>query len=126
MWPPRDPVDPPWIWDQLIACERRLHETIEQFARDLSPPPPPSPRAVPLPLTERERTVPQLVTTGASNKQIARALHLSEGTIRNHNTRIFRKLGVAGRTTAALRYLSSGDAEDAAREPLSPRRSTLS
>jgi DNA-binding NarL/FixJ family response regulator len=135
MWQPGAPVVPPGLRHELVACELRLRETIEQLARDhewvaekrqmaeVSQPPASRPVSLP-PLTARERTVLQLVATGASNKQIARALHLTQGTVRNHNRRIFRKLGVAGRTTAASLYVFSGGMEDTARQPLAPRRST--
>ena len=55
-------------------------------------------------LTERERTVAELVAGGRSNKQVAAALFLSEGTIENTLTRVYAKLGVRSRTqlTSAL------------------------
>jgi DNA-binding NarL/FixJ family response regulator len=49
-------------------------------------------------LTHRERTVAELVAEGRSNKQVAAALFLSEGTIENTLTRIYAKLGVRSRT----------------------------
>ena len=52
--------------------------------------------------SKRELAVLQLLGTGKSNKEIAQALHLSEGTVRNHLSNIFCKLDVRDRTQAAL------------------------
>jgi DNA-binding NarL/FixJ family response regulator len=59
-------------------------------------------------LTERERDVLQLLSSGISNKEIASALRLSEGTVRNHVSSIFAKLGVNDRTKAVLCALQRG------------------
>jgi DNA-binding NarL/FixJ family response regulator len=56
----------------------------------------------PDPLTTREREVLGLMTNGLSNTQIAEALDLGEGTVRNHVSSILSKLGVADRTKAVL------------------------
>jgi DNA-binding NarL/FixJ family response regulator len=56
----------------------------------------------PDPLTAREREVLKLMTSGISNAEIASALHLNEGTVRNHVSNIFSKLGVNDRTRAVL------------------------
>jgi DNA-binding NarL/FixJ family response regulator len=56
----------------------------------------------PEPLTTREREVLGLMTNGLSNTQIAEALALGEGTVRNHVSSILSKLGVADRTKAVL------------------------
>ncbi len=52
-------------------------------------------------LTAREREVAQLVAEGRSNKQVAAALFLSEGTVENTLTRVYAKLGVRSRTQLA-------------------------
>ena len=44
-------------------------------------------------LTEREREILRLVERGLPNPQIAQALHLSAGTVRNHLSAIYGKLG---------------------------------
>lgn len=54
------------------------------------------------PLTAREREVLSLMTNGLANTQIAAALRLGEGTVRNHVSNILAKLGVADRTKAVL------------------------
>ncbi|MEO0520292.1 MAG: response regulator transcription factor [Cyanobacteria bacterium P01_A01_bin.116] len=53
-------------------------------------------------LTPREKEVLIHIGQGASNREIAKALHLSEGTIKNHVTRILSQLGLRDRTQAAL------------------------
>lgn len=55
------------------------------------------------PLSERELEILRLVAGGASNKEIAAALYIVEGTVKNHLTNILGKLGVADRTQAALK-----------------------
>lgn len=65
--------------------------------------PPPSE----LTLSERERSVLELMTLGLTNAEIAGRLFLSEGTVRNYTSAIFNKLKVSDRTQAvilALRY----------------------
>jgi len=55
-------------------------------------------------LSAREEEVARLVATGASNQEIARALHLTEGTVKNHVSAALRKLGLRDRTQLALAY----------------------
>lgn len=52
-------------------------------------------------LTDRQREVLRLVGEDRSNKQIAYALGVTEGTVKAHLTTIFRTLGVATRAQAA-------------------------
>lgn len=53
-------------------------------------------------LTNRELDVLQLIARGMANKDIAQSLFISEKTVKNHITNIFRKLNVEDRTQAAL------------------------
>src|ERR1700687_2787092 len=46
------------------------------------------------PLSDRELEILRLITTGASNREIANTLFLAEGTVKNHMTNILGKLGV--------------------------------
>jgi DNA-binding NarL/FixJ family response regulator len=53
-------------------------------------------------LPQRKHGVLALAARGYSNKEIARALWITERTVKGHLTRIFRKIGVSDRTQAAL------------------------
>lgn len=59
-------------------------------------------------LTDRETEILKLMTSGISNREIAQALQLGEGTVRNHISNIFSKLGVGDRTKAVLYALQRG------------------
>jgi DNA-binding NarL/FixJ family response regulator len=60
------------------------------------------------PLSNREFEILHLVATGASNKEIAATLVITEGTVKNHVTNILGKLGVRDRTQAALKARELG------------------
>jgi DNA-binding NarL/FixJ family response regulator len=60
------------------------------------------------PLTERELEILRLMASGIGNREIAAALALSEGTVKNHVSSIFSKLAVSDRTKAVLRALAMG------------------
>jgi DNA-binding NarL/FixJ family response regulator len=53
-------------------------------------------------LSVRQRDVLSLIVRGMSNKEIARALKLGEGTVKIHVAALFRKLGIHGRAAAAV------------------------
>lgn len=59
-------------------------------------------------LSEREREILQLLAQGLSNADIAQQLYLTEGTVRNYTSEIFKKLGVNDRTQAAVVALRYG------------------
>ena len=59
-------------------------------------------------LSGRELEVVALVARGASNKEIAHALRISEATIKTHLAHIFEKLGVTDRTSAVTRAIERG------------------
>jgi ATP/maltotriose-dependent transcriptional regulator MalT len=61
-------------------------------------------------LTNREREVLQLLAQGLANREIAKALFISEATVKIHIRHIFEKLGVHTRTEAAL-IAASDDSE---------------
>jgi DNA-binding NarL/FixJ family response regulator len=64
-----------------------------------------------LSLTEREIGILRLIAEGRSNKEIAAALYLTEGTIKGYVSTIFDKLGVEDRTQAALYAVKHGLAQ---------------
>lgn len=59
-------------------------------------------------LTEREQSILRLVAGGYSNKEIGRALHISDGTVKNHLTDILAKLDARDRTHAVLKSIAAG------------------
>ncbi|AFR09535.1 MULTISPECIES: response regulator [Nocardiopsis] len=75
--------------DRLVAA---LNTTVA--------PPPVSETATPL--SDREWEVARMVGEGATNREIARALFITEGTAKNHVTSILRKLDLRDRTRLAL------------------------
>ena len=52
------------------------------------------------PLTHQERLILKHIEQGLTSKEIAKALYLSDGTVRNYTSRIFSKLGVSNRMEA--------------------------
>jgi DNA-binding NarL/FixJ family response regulator len=74
---------------------------IRQVTESETPPPHAS-------LTKREADILRLIAGGRSNKEIALALSLTEGTVKGYVSTIFDKLGVADRTQAALYAVKHG------------------
>jgi DNA-binding NarL/FixJ family response regulator len=68
-----------------------------------APAPPPDQDHDPDELTPRESDVLRLIAEGKSNREIARALYVSEATVKTHVNRIFAKTGSRDRTQA-IRY----------------------
>lgn len=60
------------------------------------------------PLTARQREIFNLIVAGRSNKEIARKLGLSVGTVKIHVATLFRKLGVHHRSAVALAGVKFG------------------
>lgn len=98
--------------EELARAIRAVHQGYSQLgpgilqkAMDtLSPHPTPIPEVPPgfADLTRREREVLRLIATGASNREIAQTLYISEGTVKNHVTNILSRLGFRDRTQAAI------------------------
>jgi len=59
-------------------------------------------------LTQRETDILALLSEGKSNRDISRALFLSEKTVKAHLAAVFRKLGVTNRTQAAMAAVAMG------------------
>jgi DNA-binding NarL/FixJ family response regulator len=66
------------------------------------------PPAAAIALSIRELNVLNQVARGLSNKQIARKLGISDKTVRNHLSRIFRKLEAGNRTQAVMNAMRVG------------------
>ena len=67
-----------------------------------------APRSAAGSLTAREREVLTLIAEGATNRQIARRLSVTERTARTHVSNILGKLGLTSRTQAALWAVREG------------------
>lgn len=102
---------------ELAEAVRLAHAGVGQFnpaavarlisALDRSPGPP-ADAAVPtglpagVPLTAREAEVLRELAAGSTNREIAQRLYLSEGTVKNHVSRILSRLGLRDRVQAAI------------------------
>lgn len=60
------------------------------------------------PLSSKEKEILRLMASGCSNREIAGALHKSEGTVKNQVSTILAKLGARDRTRAVLRAVELG------------------
>jgi DNA-binding NarL/FixJ family response regulator len=86
----------------LPAVTERVLKGLEHVRRDFES------LERPDPLTRRETEVLRLMAGGYSNREIARALSTTEGTVKNHTSSILSKLGVRDRTRAVLKALELG------------------
>jgi DNA-binding NarL/FixJ family response regulator len=101
---------------RLVAAVRALAagETVIQPAltaraeRNLAAALAPEPTPEGEPLSPREREVLRLLAAGYSNREIARALFIAEGTAKNHVSNILTKMAVRDRTRAVLKAAERG------------------
>jgi two-component system response regulator DesR len=82
--------------EQLAAAVRQVAQGQRVIAPELAQ----AAWSAPTPLSERERAVLALAERGESNKEIAEALALSPGTVRNYLHEAAQKLGAANRIEA--------------------------
>lgn len=94
----------PSVATRLVAEFNRLTDIRPFPQQHLSS----SPSPLVEPLSERELEILQHLAQGASNREIANALYITEGTVKNHITNILGKLGVRDRTQAALKARELG------------------
>jgi DNA-binding NarL/FixJ family response regulator len=94
---------------QVANAIRTLHQGYCQLGPTIVPrvmshlKPPKSATGSPMPtLGDRDLEILRRIGQGCSNREIAQALHLAEGTVKNYVTRILEQLGVRDRTQAAL------------------------
>lgn len=64
--------------------------------------------AIPDPLSERELETLSLMARGYNNREIADALAIAEGTVKNYVSSVLAKMGVPDRTRAVLKAIESG------------------
>ncbi len=83
-------------------------KVLARFARMPEDDAAPRPQPLVVPLSDRELDVLRLLAEGSSNREIAGALFLAEGTVKNHVTNVLAKLGARDRTQAALRARALG------------------
>lgn len=81
---------------------QRILEGLENLPNDFDSLEPPDP------LTEREVEIVRLISGGYSNREIAEALRVAEGTVKNHISNILSKFGVRDRTRAVLKAVELG------------------
>jgi len=60
------------------------------------------------PLSERETQILRSISTGGSNKDVARQLGISPSTVRTHVESVFRKLQCSTRAAATVKALTQG------------------
>ncbi|WP_433684243.1 response regulator [Nocardia sp. CA-119907] len=91
---------------ELAQAVRLVHAGVDQYSATVSGrlaalvrPPFTAPT---IELTPRELEVLRLVAGGAANREIARTMYLSEGTVKNHVSNILSRLGVRDRIQAAI------------------------
>ncbi|MEA5077377.1 MAG: response regulator transcription factor, partial [Anaerolineaceae bacterium] len=83
-------------------------KVVSEFSRISKPAPRTAESFLPDPLSPREIEIIRLVATGASNKEIAEKLVISEGTVKNHLSSILSKLSVRDRMQAVLKAKELG------------------
>jgi DNA-binding NarL/FixJ family response regulator len=96
--------------EQLAAAIRSVHSGFTQLGPTIAPKlvsklnsPPAAPKEdVSSMFTGRELEILKLLGQGKSNKEIAQSLYITEGTVKNHITKILAQLNVRDRTQAAL------------------------
>jgi DNA-binding CsgD family transcriptional regulator/GAF domain-containing protein len=85
-----------------------LNSSISHEARGRGPDPKAAVRIASPDLSEREMEILRMVVDGASNRDVAEKLHLSENTIKFHIRQLLEKSGAANRTELATRAVQQG------------------
>lgn len=98
--------------EELAEAIRLIHKGYTQFGpgileKMVAKMPAPEPDQEQLPpgmaeLTNREREILRMIAKGSSNREIAQALFLSDGTVRNHISHILTRMDLRDRTQAAI------------------------
>ncbi len=88
-------VSKDWSADEVAMAVRMVGRGMTVFGRQEEGPA--------TPLSPREREVLALISSGATNREIAERLYLSPHTVKEHASSLYRKLGVKNRAEAARR-----------------------
>jgi DNA-binding NarL/FixJ family response regulator len=83
-------------------------KVIAEFTRISSQPAKPEAQPLVEPLSEREMEILAIMATGATNREIAGQLYITEGTVKNHVTNILGKLDARDRTQAVVKAQQLG------------------
>ena len=75
-------------------------------------------------LSETERSVAELVAEGRTNQEVAAALHISAKTVEWNLSKVYRKVGVRGRTQLAAALAAHADEDQPAAADANPGGST--
>ncbi|GAA3485261.1 response regulator transcription factor [Streptomyces yanii] len=94
--------------DELISAVQAVATGETVLAVPIATQPPGRRRAPQSTLTPRETEILVLLAKGLSNRQLSRALFISEATVKTHLVRVFAKLGVESRTGAVAAALDRG------------------
>jgi DNA-binding NarL/FixJ family response regulator len=94
--------------DESVLQPSVAAKVVAMIAQLPDPDPQPRPQPLVVPLSDRELDVVRLLSQGRNNREIAAALFLAEGTVKNHVTNVLGKLGARDRTQAALRARALG------------------
>lgn len=94
--------------DEAVLQPSVAAKVVARFARLPAEEPAARPQPLVVPLSERELDVLRLLADGRSNREIAAALFLAEGTVKNHVSGVLAKLDARDRTQAALRARALG------------------
>ncbi|WP_329463092.1 LuxR C-terminal-related transcriptional regulator [Streptomyces sp. NBC_01431] len=97
--------------DEAQGALETQEQLIEGLRADADPPPSEevlAAREALALLTARERQILELISQGNSNRRVARALGISEKTVKNHLSAVFTKVGASDRTQAVVMGIRSG------------------
>ncbi|MBA3425414.1 MAG: helix-turn-helix transcriptional regulator [Rubrobacter sp.] len=92
-------ASPGYAGELLAACEQATRDRAPRTRSAVGE----GPQPLSEPLSERELEVLRLIALGQSNREIARELYVSLGTIKTHINNTYRKLGVHSRVRAVAR-----------------------
>lgn len=96
----KQPPSPKYNQELFEECARRARRAVVKSLRPM--------HNTLTSLTKREREVLSLLANGEATNELARMLEVRPRTVQKHLQRIYAKLGVKGRTAAALMIVRSG------------------